>query len=63
MDYVVIYVGIGVIYSIVITLVDQMEVEGHPYDSMNNMDCIMSMVLWPILSFLVIRAIIKTLNK
>lgn len=62
MDYLIIYMVIGVVYSMAITYFDQMEVEGHPSDTMNNMERIVSILLWPVMSFILIKVIIKSLD-
>jgi hypothetical protein len=53
---------IGVVYSLAIAYIDQLEVEGHPSDTMDNMGRIVSILLWPVLSFIVIRTIIISLK-
>ena len=62
MDFIVIYMVIGVVYSMAIAYVDQLEVEGHPSDTMTNMERIVSILLWPVLSFILIKVIIKSLD-
>lgn len=62
MEYVITYIIIGLVYSMVITRVDQMEVEGHPSNEMHNLDRIVSILLWPILSVIVLYAIIESFN-
>ena len=62
MEYITIYIAFGTIFSMVMTFIDQMEVEGHLSDNMDNKDRIVNLLLWPILSAIVTYTIIKSFN-
>jgi hypothetical protein len=62
MDYVMLYITVGTAYSITMSFVDQMEMEGQQRNTMDNLDRIISVLLWPLLSTIVVYTIIKSLN-
>jgi len=59
MEYFIIYLVIGLVVSFAISEVDKTKVDDEDINSLNNIDRILYIIIWPLMIFWIIRGLLN----
>ena len=65
MEYILIYLVIGLVVSIVISQIDKIQMDDGDCDTLSNADRILYVIIWPVMTYIIVKELLigETQNK
>ena len=63
MEYLIIYLILGLIVSIIISEIDKIKVDDGDCDTLDNVDRILYVIIWPLMTYFVVKGFINESPK
>ena len=60
MEYLVVYLGLGLFVSIVLSEIDKIKVEGDEAEILSNTDWLLYIVIWPLMIYWIVRGFMNS---